>query len=128
MFYNPSMRKSLGLIWLLPLFVLLVIGIYYLPPVHSRLSWRLEDLRTRVVYFFNPPDEAVFQPESQIDIESAVATTRVLYEQTLTPEATTTPELGPTPIPTVTPTPLPESTVLDGVVYVDQHGRFVRTV
>jgi hypothetical protein len=111
-------------IWILPIGVLLMIGMYYLPPVHSRLAWRLDNLRTRVVYFFNPPDEAVFQPETQIDIESAVATTRAQFELTLTPEATLTPEPGPTPTPTVTATPLPTTVILEGIKYEDQHNRW----
>jgi hypothetical protein len=86
------------------------------------LAWRLNELRTRVVYYFNPPDEAVFQPETQIDMESAVATTRAQFELTLTPEATSTPKPGPTPMPTITPTPLPATVMLEGVKYEDQHG------
>jgi hypothetical protein len=124
------MFKNFRRIYLLPIAFFLAIGVYYIPPVHSRLSWRLDELRTRVIYFFNPPDEAVFQPEAQIDIESAVATTRAEYVQTLTPEAilpsqgTSTPKPGPTLTPTVTATPLPASISLPGVVYVDQHGRW----
>ena len=105
-------------------FVLGAIGIYYLPPVHYSLSWRLNDLRTRMVYFFNPPDEAVFQPGTQTDMESAIATVRAEYIQTLTPEITRTPKPGPTPTPTITATPLPVTVSLPGVVYVDQHGRW----
>ena len=118
------MRKNFRRNWILPFALLLAIGIYYLPPVHSRLSWRLENLRTRIVYFFNPPDEAVFQPDSQVDIESAVATTRAEFELTLTPEATLTPKPGPTPMPTITPTLLPATVKLDGVKYEDQHNRW----
>ena len=118
------MFKNFNRVYFLPLALLLVIGIYFLPPVHSRLSWRLDELRTRMIYFFNPPDEAVFQPETQIDLESAVATTRAQYELTLTPDVTSTPEAGPTLVPTVTSTPLPAAVSLPGVVYVDQHGRW----
>ena len=124
------MFKNFRRIWILPIIVLLGIGFYYLPPVHSRLSWRLDELRTRIIYFFNPPDEAVFQPEMQLDIESAVATTRAEYALTLTPEAisspkgTPTPQTGPTPTPTITATPLPATVILDGVKYEDQHNRW----
>lgn len=31
--------------------------------MHERLAWCLDDFRTRVIYFFRPPDQAVFQPE-----------------------------------------------------------------
>ncbi len=37
---------------------------------------------------------------------------------------TPTPALEPSPTPASTPTPSPESVILDGVVYVDQHGRW----
>jgi len=116
------MFKDFRRIWILPIGVLLMIGMYFIPPVHSRLSWRLDYLRTRIAYFFNPPEEAVFQPEAQIDLESAVATTRAQFELTLTPEATNTPTPGPTPLPTITPTPLPATVNLEGVKYEDQHG------
>ena len=122
--YNLCMLKNFRHIYIVPIALLLTIGIYYFPPVHSRLAWRLDELRTRIIYFFNPPDEAVFQPETQIDIESAVATTRAQFELTLTPEATSTPEPGPTSIPTITPTPLPATVKLEGIKYEDQHNRW----
>ena len=124
------MFKNFRRIYILPIALLLAIGGYYLPPVHSRLSWRLDNLRTRVVYFFKPPDQAVFRPEQQADFESILATTRAQYAQTLTPEAmttpagTSTPKAGPTPVPTITPTPLPATVILDGVKYEDQHNRW----
>ena len=116
------MRKNFRRIWLIPIALLLMVGIYFIPPVHSRLSWRLDELRTRIVYFFNPPDKAVFQPETQLDIESAVGTIQAEYALTLTPQVTSTPEPGPTPTPTITATPLPATVILDGVKYEDQHG------
>ncbi|MGB7873291.1 MAG: C39 family peptidase [Anaerolineales bacterium] len=118
------MFNSFKRIYILPIALFLAVGVYYLPPVHSRLAWRLDELRTRVIYFFNPPDEAVFRPEQQADFESVLATTRAQFEQTLTPEATSTPEPGPTSRPTITPTPLPASVVLEGVKYEDQHNRW----
>ena len=127
--YNLHMLQKIRRYWfVIPILLIAGIGVYYLPPVHSRLSWRLDYLRTRIIYFFNPPDEVVFQPEGQIDIESAVATTRAEFSLTLTPEAissaqrTLTPEPGPTPIPTITATPLPATVTLNGVKYEDQHG------
>lgn len=124
------MFKNVKRIYVLPVALLLVIGFYYLPPVQSRLSWRLDSLRSRVVYFFHPPDKAVFQPEQQADFESVLATTRAEFAQTLTPEATATLPVGsgtppgPTPRPTITPTPLPATVKLEGVKYEDQHNRW----
>jgi hypothetical protein len=118
--------------WLIPpviaLALVLAIGIYYLPPVHSRLAWRVDELRTKIIYYFNPPSEAVFQPsgETALTVETAIATTRAEFMLTLTPPmtVTSTSTPGPTPTPTITSTPLPGSMVLSGVVYVDQHERW----
>src|SRR3990172_730437 len=110
-FIIPSMFQKFRRIWILPVALLLVAGIYFLPPVHSRLAWRLDNLRSRVIYFFKPPNQAVFQPAQQADFESILATTRAEFAQTLTPEAmgtpfgTTIPDAGPTTLPTITPTP-----------------------
>ena len=111
--------------WLIPVTLMLAIGIYYVPPVHSRLSWRVDNLRTQIKYFFNPPNEAVFQPGGQtsLTIETVIATTRAEYQLTLTPQATFTPTRGPTPTRTITQTPLPSMIILEGVKYEDQHGR-----
>ncbi|HEY5983111.1 MAG TPA: hypothetical protein VIU38_06525, partial [Anaerolineales bacterium] len=54
--------------WLVPAIVLAVVGIYLLPPVHDRLAWRIDDARTQIKYFFNPPDEAIFLPTQQAAI------------------------------------------------------------
>ena len=132
------MKKKAGFYkyWLIPLafvFVIaLAIGIYFLPPVHSRLAWRVDELRTKIIYYFNPPSEAVFHPsgETALTIETAIVTARAEFLLTLTPQATTsplstsTPTPGPTPSPTVTSMPLPASVILPGVVYVDQHERW----
>ncbi len=112
--------------WLIPLALLFIVGVYFLPPVHDRLSTRVDLLRTRIIYFFNPPNEAVFQPsgETALTIETVIATTRAEYLLTLTPPATSTPRPVSTLIPTITSTPLPDSVILPGVTYVDQHNRW----
>ena len=112
--------------WLIPLALLFIVGVYFLPPVHDRLSTRVDLLRTRIIYFFNPPNEAVFQPsgETALTIETVIATTRAEYLLTLTPPATSTPLPVSTLIPTITSTPLPDSVILPGVTYVDQHNRW----
>ncbi len=120
------MLKKIKPIWFIPLGLALAIGIYFLPPVHDRLATRVDLLRTRIVYFFNPPSEAVFTPGEQnpLTIETALATARAEIALTLTPQATATLKPGPTPSPTITSTPLPASVILPGVVYVDQHNRW----
>jgi hypothetical protein len=102
------------------------VGLYYVPPVHERLSWRLDNLRTQIIYFFRPPDQAVFQPAQQDQLAAMVsATMQALQDQsTPTPSRTPSPTSGPTATPTITPTPLPEQVSLPGVVYVDQFNRW----
>ncbi|MCL4273320.1 MAG: C39 family peptidase [Anaerolineales bacterium] len=118
--------KKINKLWLIPIGLLLIIAIYFLPPVRNRLEPRLELLRTRVVYFFRPPSEAVFQPsgETPLTLETAIMTARAELSLTLTPQATSTPQAGPTLMPTVTTTPIPASVMLPGVTYVDQHNRW----
>ncbi|NOY98851.1 MAG: tetratricopeptide repeat protein [Chloroflexi bacterium] len=119
---NKTVRIFLGVI----IAIAVLVGLYYLPPVHSRLAWRVDNLRTQIKYYFNPPEEAVFQPSAQEPTGTvAQATLEVL--QTLAPTAappglTSTPP--PTLTPTAVPTPLPESVALPGVIYVDQHNRW----
>ncbi len=123
-----KMKAGFNKLWLTPLVLMLAIGIYNLPPIHSRLAWRLDELRTKIIYYFKPPSDAVFQPsgETALTIETVIATTRAEYLMTLTPQVTptSTPTVGPTPTPTITFTPLPNSVSLPGVIYVDQHGGF----
>jgi hypothetical protein len=77
----------------------------------------------------NPPDEAVFQPSEQTQLDIAVTAMMQTLQATMTaqPEmaavATMTPQSGPTRKPTVTTTPLPASILLTGVKYENQHGR-----
>lgn len=103
------------------------IGVYYLPPVHARLSWRVANLRSQVYYYFNPPQEAVFVPQgqqAQVDdiVQSTLLALAPSAAPTLTPsptatlpEETATPQ--PSPTPTLTPTPIPEKVVLSGIVH-----------
>lgn len=122
--------KNLDKRWWILAAVVLIILIALLPPVRNRLSTQYELLRTRIVYFINPPSEAVFEPSgetSPLTIETAMGTARAEILLTLTPKApTSTPTLkpGPTAKPTITPTAIPEKVTLPGVVYVDQHGRW----
>ena len=102
--------------------LVLAVGIYFLPPVHSRLAWRIDDLRTRIKYALNPPEQALFLPTQQVQVDALVTTTPRALE-TSTPTSTLFPPNIPTPTPTVTPTPLPTYVILPGVKYEDQHNR-----
>jgi hypothetical protein len=104
--------------------LILALGVYYIPPVHDRLSWRVDSLRSRITYFFNPPSEAVFQPTEQAMLETIVAQTMQAYQTPRLPTKTATPRPGPSLTPTITSTPLPEFVQLEGVTYEHQHGRY----
>ena len=117
------MQNRFNRIWAVPISMLLIIGLYYIPPIHNRLAWRLDSLRTRIKYLVNPPDEAVFQPTQQAQIELAVTRMMKTLEATLMPLETATPQPGPTLRPTVTSTPLPATVMLNGIKYEHQHGR-----
>jgi len=106
----------------IPLALLLAIGIYSLPPVHSRLAWRVDNLRTQIKYALNPPDEAVFQPQEQSLLATIVAQTMQAYSSPAAPTATSTPLPAAKFIPpSPTTTPLPSAVELE-VKYENQHG------
>jgi hypothetical protein len=121
------MRNKLILLAVaVPLCLLLTALVYNLPSVHARLAWRVEALRADIKYRLDPPEEAVFVPQEQNPGDLPTATP----SQTPVPSTPTSTSPGPTDTPapsltpTETPTPLPESTILEGVVYVDQHVRW----
>ncbi len=118
------MRKKITKLAIaIPLFLLLMAFAYQLPPIHSRLSWRLDELKTRIKYVLNPPDEAVFVPAGGTPQPVSTSTPTPSPSPTSTlPGPTETPL--PSPTSTITPTPLPEWVKLDGVKYEDQHGRW----
>ena len=103
----------------------LMLAIYFLPPVHERLAWRVASLRSQVFYFFNPPGEVLFSPAQQEEM-GVIATgtiTASLPQETLTLEALLTPtaSVSSTPTvtltPTITPTAIPDAFSLSGVLH-----------
>ena len=105
---------------LIPFLILLAWLVYRIPFINDRLSWRVEDLKTRMIYLINPPEEAIFIP-----VGGTPGNTPIVTPIPETPEIL--PDLSPTPgetRPEITATPLPEQVILDGVVYVDQHERW----
>ena len=105
-----------------------IVAVYFLPPVHSRLSWRVQKLRESVYYFFNPPEKNVFVPGQQAEMESLLHQTQTAMALTVTatlePSLTPTNYVSPTPTQTATPlptaTPIPDSVRLKGVVWENQ--------
>ncbi len=117
------MKSHRWLVWLLAASAACVLSVslvYWLPPVHDRLAWRLDNLRVKVQRIINPPEEQVFIPQKTAPPrESPSAEGNLQPAQTATPEATTlpTPLATATPIlpPTASPTPLPGQVQLAGV-------------
>jgi hypothetical protein len=94
-----------------------------LPPVRDRLSYRLDQVTTRLRYALFPPANAVFVPQP------ALASTTGKGEVTPTPAPSATATLTQTSLPlretptaTLTATPLPDAVALKGIRYIDQHG------
>ena len=121
---NSSLRS---LFWIV---VILILGalVYNIPFVNDRLAWRVDDLRSQIIYFIRPPDQAVFIPAQQAQIDRIVTATLLAMRKSTptptSPPASTATPLGPTPTASITPTPLPVSISLKGVVYVDQLGGY----
>lgn len=123
------MFKNFKRIWLIPIALALVIGIYFIPPVRVRADRRINDLRAQIKTLVNPPGQAVFVPAQQ-DQQNAIATivestmqASAAQTQTAMPVVVST-NSGPTAAPTITPTPLPPFVNLPGVTYVDQRERW----
>ncbi len=120
-------KRALTLAAAIPAFFLVAGLVYNLPPVHDRLAWRVDNLRTQIKYALNPPEQSVFVPQGD---QLATPVVRVvLPTPTASPSYTSTPASPtgtsePSATPAITPTPLPEAVKLDGVKYEDQHARF----
>ena len=86
-------------IWLIPVVLIAGIIIFFLPPVYSRAMPRLDGWISSIKYRLNPPDQAVFLPEQQAQVELAVTqmmqTFEATFAVTIAPKAT----LTPTPTP-----------------------------
>lgn len=122
--------KNIDKRWLI-LVVVIGIVVALVPPVRNRLTLQYELLRARIIFYFNPPSEAVFEPSGETEpltVETAIGTARAEMLLTLTPEVTMTPQatkIDPTAKPTITPIPLPEQVDLEGDrVYTDQKNRW----
>ena len=109
------------------------VGLYFLPPVHDRLAWRVDNLVAQVHYLVYPPEKAVFVPQQSVD-QIVQATLSAVFPSS-TPGETARPSETPAPsntpsasaeallsptapsTPTTVPTPVPSSVLLKGVVH-----------
>jgi hypothetical protein len=105
-----SFKKLVLLLLGIVLLCLAAVAVYNLPPVNSRLAWRVKSLQTQIKYALNPPEEVIFVPEAEV--EQVVQETLQALAQI--PTLTTTPTAAPTatqPGPTATPLPTPTATL-----------------
>lgn len=104
---------------------ILAVLLYQLPPIHDRLSWRLDNLRAQVKYAFNPPEAVVFKPQDPV-AEVVRATMQAMTPSPTPTLPTDATAVDGTAAPTLTitpvPTPLPDRVALTGIRYQDQHG------
>ena len=122
---EKKMNKILKIFLIIIGAIGLMVAVYFLPPVHDRLSWRLTNLRASIFYFFNPPDEVSFSPAQQDEMEAIVRQTQTAMaptptqtvEPSITPTNFTSPTPTPSPSPTPSPTPIPDSVRLEGVIH-----------
>lgn len=129
-------RYSRKYLLAVPVLIILAVLVYNIPFVHSRLAWRIDNLRIRIQYALNPPEQVVFKPQEQAvlenQVEAIVDATLTALAPTVTPSpvipTSTVPGPSATPLPsatpTLTPTALPPSISLAGVHYEDQHNRY----
>ena len=116
-------RKFLVIIFIF-LCLLMTVGLYFLPPIHDRVAWRLDGLVTQIKYKLNPPEEAVFVPAQKTPAAIAPSATALPAAQSTSTQSGPTLTATPAVSPTITPTPLPGTVSLEGVVYVDQFNRW----
>jgi tetratricopeptide (TPR) repeat protein len=117
----------LRIVWVLFLGIVAAVGLYFIPPVHEKLAWRVENLSAQVRDALNPPEKAVFvpkqsaRPAAQIVLPVAPAGATSRPSETPTPAATSLP--GETSTPTIPPTAsvpltqIPSKVFLNGIVH-----------
>lgn len=111
-------RRAWRLIIVLPSLFVMGILFYNLPPVKSRLAWRVDELRAQIKYALAPPEQAIFVPQQQEETDPLPLPQ--VYTATSMPSPTPLPldQLAtppPTPLPAVTPTLLPGKIQLSGM-------------
>ncbi len=115
----------------------LVGGVYFLPPVHDRLAWRVNNLRVAVLRALTPPEKVTFLPKEQ---PSTVPTALLLapspsplpastqFQPPVQPAASPSagpsesapPPAAPTETPVAASTAIPDKVTLEGLRYQAQ--------
>jgi hypothetical protein len=110
-----------------PVLFLMGFLVYQLPPVKSRLEWRIIQFTADVKHWLFPPEDTLFIPEQgnptliaevQAGVTATLAALIPTSTPTPTPGASTAPAptetASPVPSPTLTPTPIPGTVILRG--------------
>lgn len=124
---RPRLKYVLLVLSVLLACLLISAGIYQIPAVNERLSWRFESAWVRFRSAINPPEDITFVPQGQVEATQPTQTPTIALE--IPPTNTPLPP-GPTITPTRTLTPtltatlLPLRINLPGVKYETQRGRW----
>ena len=82
---NNLIQKKSKKYWVLKALLILavllavMVAVYFIPPVHDRLAWRVYNLRMQIFYFFNPPGEESFTPGQQAEMDAIVHQTQTAH-------------------------------------------------
>jgi hypothetical protein len=106
---------------LIPLGILFLFLINQIPAVNERVAWRIDELKTRIFYALNPPEEAVFIPGEITPQQTPLITP---IPPTLEPTVDLPDPTSTSEGPVETPSPLPDFVKLEGSVYVHQRERW----
>ena len=106
------------------LLCLLVVGLYSLPPIHDRVAWRVQNVRTQIRHALDPPEQVVFVPQEQVDAIVQATLQALAPSVTPSPVPSLAPTLAgptetpvPSPTPTLPPTPIPDRVTLTGITH-----------
>jgi len=107
-------KKNILIILVLLLSIILLGSL--IPSIRERAAWHFDKWQIRAEYFFNPPSEVVFVPQSTSDTPPQATKIH-------TAALTSTPaDQANMATPTMTPTQLPSRVLLEGFTYATQHG------
>lgn len=123
--FKKKKKNPLKIILIVLGVIALGVIVYFLPPVHDRLAWRVDNVIAKVYRFFNPVSQSAFSPGQQLEMDQNVLQTQTALAITPTPSLEPTQEpthpVSPTPTqtasPTPSPTPLPDAVRLEGVTH-----------
>jgi hypothetical protein len=112
---------------------LLAGGMYFLPPIHDRLAWRVNNLRVAVVRALTPAEKVTFLPKEQptsgptnlLDPSPSPQPTATLFQPPASPtaqpsESAPPPTETPSAEPSANPTAIPDKVTLEGLRYQAQ--------